>query len=189
MIPISILAIENDDDREFMAKLFETYQRLMYQEIHQIAKDPWLTEDVLHATIVKLIDKISLLRTLSEARKVNYIISACKNTAINEGKKRERTLGISFDDLWDSETTYCDDNVEKWIDKIEKEDSLECLHRIWPKLSKRSQYLLEGKYILQKTDKEMAEDLGIQPSSIRMLLTRARKEAKKLMLEELNPVP
>ena len=75
MIPISILAIENEDDREFMAKLFETYQRLMYQEIHQIAKDPWLTEDVLYATIVKLIDKISLLRTLSETKGQLYYFS------------------------------------------------------------------------------------------------------------------
>ena len=62
MIPFCILAIENDDDREFMAELFLRYQRLLYNEIYEILKNPWNTEDVLQATLVKLIDKISELR-------------------------------------------------------------------------------------------------------------------------------
>lgn len=36
MIPFCILAIENDDDREFMAGLFLRYQRLLYNEIYEI---------------------------------------------------------------------------------------------------------------------------------------------------------
>ncbi len=41
-----------------MAALFIHYQRLLYKEINDILKNPWNTEDVLQATLVKLIDKI-----------------------------------------------------------------------------------------------------------------------------------
>ena len=41
MIPIIILAIENDDDREFMTALYMQYHSLMYKLIFDIVKSPW----------------------------------------------------------------------------------------------------------------------------------------------------
>ena len=61
MIPFCILVIEDNDDREFMASLFVQYQRLLYKEIYAILKNPWNTEDIMQATLVKLIDKIQEL--------------------------------------------------------------------------------------------------------------------------------
>ena len=62
MIPYCILVIEDDDDREFMTLLYIRYQRLLYKEIYEILKNSWNTEDILQATLVKLIDKIPELR-------------------------------------------------------------------------------------------------------------------------------
>ena len=64
MIPYCILVIEDDDDREFMTLLYIRYQRLLYKEIYEILKNSWNTEDILQATLVKLIDKIPELRRL-----------------------------------------------------------------------------------------------------------------------------
>jgi RNA polymerase sigma-70 factor (ECF subfamily) len=185
MIPYSILAIENDGDREFMTKIFENYHRLMYHEIFAILKDTWLTEDVLQSTIIKLIDKIDVLRTLPRARQVNYIISASKNSARNAAKQQKREAAFSFDEIRDSDDEYSDDPIEARIELIAHEFDLELLHQVWPKLDERSKYLLEGRYILNKETEEMASDLGIQPKSIRMALTRAKREAKKLMMAEM----
>ena len=87
MIPYCILVIENDDDRDFMTNLFLKYQRLMYSEIYNLTHDAWSTEDIMQSTLVKLIDKIPLLRSLNRNQLVNYIITASKNTAINYLKK------------------------------------------------------------------------------------------------------
>ena len=76
LIPYSILTIANDSDREFMERIFLSYQRLMYQVIFQIVGDPWLTEDILQTTIVNLINHIDTLRELSPKKMVNYIISS-----------------------------------------------------------------------------------------------------------------
>lgn len=39
MIPICILAIEDEDDRAFMENLYMSYQRLMYSTIRNIVRD------------------------------------------------------------------------------------------------------------------------------------------------------
>ena len=81
MIPFCILVIEDNDDREFMASLFVQYQRLLYKEIYAILKNPWNTEDVLQATLVKLIDKIPELRQKKEPQLIVYICATARNTA------------------------------------------------------------------------------------------------------------
>lgn len=41
MVPFCILAIENEDDREFMTRLYLDYSRLMQQQITKIVQDEW----------------------------------------------------------------------------------------------------------------------------------------------------
>ena len=58
------------------------------------------------------------------------------------------------------------------------------LREIWPMLSEDQRFILEGKYILGYSDKELAEQLQCNPSSIRMKLTRARRNALALLLQK-----
>lgn len=183
MIPYCILVIEDEDDRDFMRQLFENYQRLMYHEIAQIAHDRWTVEDVMQSTLVKLIDKIPLLRSFDRNRLVNYIISAAKNTAINHLQQENRITVFSFDDSLDPPADLSATPLDERLEQIQLEADLHRLHEIWPTLDERSRFLLEGRYILKKTPEEMAGDLNIQVASLRMALTRARRTAKKRMLE------
>lgn len=59
-----------------METLFLEYQRLMYSEINKILQNAWDTEDVMQATLVKLIDKIPELRKKRE-EKVNQLYHYC----------------------------------------------------------------------------------------------------------------
>lgn len=95
MIPYFILAIEDLDDREFMSQLYVDFHRLMCHEARKIAKNDWTAEDIVQDTLLKLIDKVSLLRSLPERRLVNYIISATKNTAYNYFRKKSHEDFIS----------------------------------------------------------------------------------------------
>lgn len=183
MIPYIILAIENDSDRDFMSRLYVTYEKLMYSEVGKIAHDPWATEDIVQDTLVKLIDKIGLLRQLPSKKLINYIISASKNTAFNYLKRKENRDVLAFDEIELQIKTEASLDRGPEV-KIVFEEDLRQLSRIWGKLDERSKYLLEGRYILGKTSAEMAEDLGIKPDSIRMALTRARQTAYKYIVNE-----
>lgn len=45
--------------------------------------------------------------------------------------------------------------------------------------------LLEDKYVLNMSDAEIASALGVKPSSVRMLLTRARSKARKAIEKKM----
>lgn len=179
MIPFCILAIENDDDREFMAELFLRYQRLLYNEIYEILKNPWNTEDVLQATLVKLIDKISELRKKEETKLVSYMVVAARNNTYNFLRAQKKAAQVSFEEYSRQENSAsADRQIESGM--IAKEEIEEMVRR-WSQLDERSKHLLEGKYILGKSDEALAEELSINPASVRMALTRARQNAYQIL--------
>lgn len=160
MIPFCILVIENDDDREFMAALFIQYQRLLYKEIYDILKNPWNTEDVLQATLVKLIDKIPELRNKEQPQLIGYISATARNTAYNFLRSQKKIVLFSFEEyMQQSEPIVEHRQMEDLL--ISKEEIDELVRR-WPQLDAKSKYLLEGKYILGKSDEVMAEELSIK---------------------------
>ena len=57
-------------------------------------------------------------------------------------------------------------------------DDADVLWRVWPQL-------LEDKYVLNMSDAEIASALGVKPSSVRMLLTRARSKARKAIEKKM----
>ena len=173
MIPFCILVIENDDDREFMAALFIQYQRLLYKEINDILKKPWNTEDVLQATLVKLIDKIPELRNKEQPQLIGYISATARNTAYNFLRSQKKSEPIA--------------EHRQMEDLLISKEEIDELVRRWPQLDAKSKYLLEGKYILGKSDETLAEELSIKPASVRMALTRARQCAYQLLTKEQTP--
>lgn len=59
---------------------------------------------------------------------------------------------------------------------IHKEE-IQAFSQIWPKLDDKNRLLLEGRFILGKSYEELAVDLGMNPSSVRMAVTRAKRLA------------
>lgn len=96
-------------------------------------------------------------------------------------KQKNMTIFV-FDEEMDS---LSDDPIEDFLEQQSILDDLDCLRRVWPKLDPRSQYLLEARYILEKPLDKMAEDLDMNPGSLRVFLTRAKRRAKALMLAEM----
>lgn len=185
IIPIPILSIEDDEDRLFMAALFESYNRLMYSEIKKVLSDPWEIEDVLQTTLVKLIDKIEKLKSLDDRSLVNYIITASKNNARSLLRRSSRESFASIDGDEELSGMNLSDGLsaEDWVFRLEDIRQLaDALNR----LDDKSRYLLEAKYILEIDPQEMADELHIKPDSLRMELSRARKRALKLLKDEAS---
>lgn len=180
MIPMIILAIENEDDRAFMAQLYEDYNRLMYSELHKLISDDWAVEDVLQDSLERLIDKIETLRKLDKRRLINYLITTVRNQAKNYYRASSKASFSSLDDEGSPlyGTMPDDDNIE---DQLFQKEQLKRLSGIWPQLSDNARELLERKYILGQKDEEIAKAFHIKPSSVRMKMTRARQEAFDLM--------
>ena len=183
MLPIALSAISDQDDRGFLESLYIKYNRLMYSEIYKIIGEDPSAEDILQESLIKLADKIPLLRTLDRPRRINYVITTVRNMSRNHLRRQNGNNSCSLDDKNSNIANTISDgsNVEDSIIlNYDKQD----FEKAWAKLDETSRTLLEGKYILEKNNIELGEMLGVKPPSIRMMLTRARRKAFKLMKEE-----
>ena len=64
MIPIIIMAIENENDREFMIRLYEKNKKLIYYTAQSIVRDKYIAEEIVQNTLVKLIENIEKTRQI-----------------------------------------------------------------------------------------------------------------------------
>ena len=171
MIAVLLLQIENEDDRDFMSVLYERYRRLMLSEIYKLIHDSWVAEDLMQDTIVKLIDKVELLKTMDSKRLSAYVVTSAKNQARDYLRKAARSEVDLFEDMEDT----IPDGLEL-EDFVIRLDITERMAEIWPNLPEDTRELLERKYILGQDNEEIARIFDIRPASVRMKLTRARQQ-------------
>ena len=179
MIPFIILAIENEDDRDFMVFLYQKYRWLIFSKVKLVVQDSFISEDLVQDVIVKLIDKVQLLRSFDSRRLASYIAETAKNTAIDYTRKTKDTLRIE-------ENTIFDEPVSSIELEFLRNHNISELKRVWPELKPTTQEVLTRKYFLLQSDEEIAKAFNVKPASVRMILTRARKEAYDLLRDTIE---
>lgn len=185
MFPLIFSTIEDADSREFMEQLYVKYSKLIYSQVYKLTRDSYEVEEIVQESLVSLIEKVDLLQTLPRDRLVNYLISTARYTGYAFFRKKRKVEEIPIEE---DETVLFDKGAfqngldELMIQKMESEQ----LYQVWLRLRKRDQLILNMKYILDQSNEEIAEVLGVKPGSIRMLLTRAKRnlslELKKTMV-------
>ena len=167
-----------DTDR-FIANLYEQYSRLMYKEIYDILQNTWDTEDVMQNAVIKLIGAVETLRTLSRVKLVNYIITTSRNAAFDMLRARRRMQTYSFDELMDSDCDAMGSGERVVEERLLLQMNQKLIWEVWRNLPLEVKTVLQAKYILKQSDEEISKTLGVKPSSVRMVLTRARRCFRK----------
>ena len=183
MLPVVILAIEDESDRAFMTQIYLDHERIMYAEMLKMSDNRGIMDDVFQESLIRLIDKIDVLRSLDERKRVNYIITTVRNQMRNYRRDHKKDPAISLDDEENSiQKSLCsEDSLDEIVYRSQRTKKL---HNIWPRLSEQTQQLLESKYILGLSNAEIAKDFGVKTESVRMMLTRARKEALSYLQDD-----
>ena len=179
MIAVICAAIENPDDREFMEQLFRDFERVMFSVARKYVSNPTDQEDLVQESAIKLIEKISTIRPMNRCTLASYIVFTIRNTSIDflRGQKTERNKISSIaDEIFSGPEAPFPPLDDLLI-------STEQLAELWGKLPDQDRVLVEGKYILDATDEELARQLKCKPNSIRMKLTRARRRAMKQLID------
>ncbi len=181
MLPIIISAIENPDDRDLMTSFYLEYKALLYSEAQKHLDIPEDIEDTVSEALTKIIDKMAVFRNLKHWQQVQYALTTVRNLSYILLKKNTHFTIVSFDDS-DIDIPADDGNsVEKSVeDKMFKA----YIRQIWKEIDLEDRMLLEQKYILHWRDEEIAKSLGIQPQSVRMRLTRTKKNILKVLQQK-----
>lgn len=104
------------------------------------------------------------------------ICAAAHNTAYNYNRAKKKNYFIDIDPDNEPSPSSLEDSI------IHRED-LASLALVWNHLDEKTQYLLSARYILKKSGKEMAAELGIPADNVRMAVVRAKRKAKRAMEE------
>lgn len=181
IMPLSILAIEDDGDRAFMEQLYRDYHAAMKRAARKILHHPEDAEDVVQSVCIALCKKVSLLREMECNSLRSYIVISIRNTAINLIRSRDRRPEL----LW-GESDYLDSLLNPQ-DQPEGNEffNLEqiAMNQAVSQLPLRERNLLDMKYVLQYTDEEIAAAFGIKPVSVRVMLMRTRQKLRELLEE------
>ncbi|MCI5956995.1 MAG: sigma-70 family RNA polymerase sigma factor [Clostridiales bacterium] len=180
MVPLAILRIENEADRAFMQKLYLDYERMLYTRASRILKNKNDVEDAVNSACVKLISKISLLKTLDRDALSAYVVTTIVNTSFNFSKKRSRESAHTYkaeEEVFERVHASTPPPDEHFIASAQ----LEALYQAVVQLPDRESSIMRMKYYDGMGDAEIASLLGIKPDSIRVYLSRARKHLKDIM--------
>lgn len=177
------LLIEDEAQRSFVGQLYLDYRSNMYHTAYEVMGQHNDSEDIIHDTLLKLIEKIPLLMTLDCLALRSYIVISTRRTAIDLLRKRKRRSELLFGDadFMDTMASFDPDPDEGLLREADAARLTAGLDR----LSARQRDLLNMKYLLNLSDWEMAETYCVKPASIPSLLSRARRALKEA-LKEIN---
>lgn len=181
MLAWAILAIENESDREFVEQLYEANYAVMLQKALSILKNAQRAEDAVEAVMLKLIDRIELLRGCNRTSIRSYLLTCVKNEALGQLRK-DRKLH-SFEDVEDRLRAVADDGAAPDAGLL-REEQVQALVRALKRLPERDRMALRMKYYERLSDQEIGAVLGIGCSGVRALIVRARKKIYAILREE-----
>lgn len=177
MLPLIISSIESPEDRDIMTDFYTLHCGILHKEAWKYLSIKEDVEDVVYEALAKIIDKMPIFRSLQPSQRVQYALTTVRNLSYILLKRSSRFSFVSYDSV-DFDTLT--DNHLLPETTVERRQFVEHLKKVWSNLNIDDRMLLEQKYILGWSDIDLATQLGIQSSSVRMRLTRTKR---KLMHE------
>ncbi len=168
------------DDEQYILWIYREFKTLMFYTAKQFIQEQATCEDIIQDSIVRLIEKVDTLRGKEMYLLAGYIVSTVRNAAINYLKHSDRNSQF----LTDIEEEDWDDIPAKepsMDDMLIAKERASLLSEVLERLPPEDRLLLEGKYILGYSNEMLSQQAGCKPDSIRMKLTRARRNALLLL--------
>lgn len=176
-IPLLLLAIEDDSDRAFMEKIYTDYGTLMFHQARLICRSAADAQDVVSEALLALIKKISLLKAMPCNKLKSYIVITVKHQAIDH-YRRLRLEDVSWDEEGPDAVSF--DQPE---DHIMDTAGVEAIRQAIHCLPEREKDALMKRYFLKMTEEEIAAAWNVRPVTVRVTISRARKNLKTILQE------
>ncbi len=182
MLPLVFLTMEPGDDRAFLEQAYLDYHRLMYAQALRVLRDDAAAEDAVSDALLSLMKKISLLRTFDRNKLRAYCVITVKHAAISALRRRQKEHPAAEDRLAD---TADEGRVE---DGLMERAGVERIKEAIRRLPEQEMRIMVMRYFREMTDGEIAQETGLQPVSVRVHLSRARKRLREILSgEEAQP--
>ncbi len=165
-------------DEKFYENLLQKYSKLMYFTAERYRIESVDSRDIVQESLLSLLkgDRETLLKSFPEETLVSYIYYTVKNTAISLNRKQARFTQAELP-LEEQGLEEIQD-PRSWVSQTELHIVLDSL---LDDLPENERLLLTYKYLLDYSNDEIAALFGWKKDSVRMMLSRARQKALKLL--------
>ncbi len=176
------MIIENEDDRDFIAALYEDKRKLWVRKAYALTQDWQTAEDMVSDSFVKLIDKIELLRSLNCYKAEAYVVITIENTC--KTYLSQKNKHGSFVDYYAEEgmqQVKSDFSTENAVfDRLDLELVISAIE----KLSETEKDFIVKSYFERLDDREISKQTGMKYNNIRTYRCRLINKIKKLCKKE-----
>jgi len=163
--------------------LVARYQQKAVQTAFLITHDEQVADDVVQETFTRLYQSI---RSFDETRPfAPYLLRSVVNAALNAEKTTRRWVQIGVGT--DSETEAVAELLTEATQVEDQADYTALRERIFKaleSLSPRQRAAIVQRYYLGMSEKEMAENFGTAPGTVKWLLNAARERLRNLLHAE-----
>lgn len=161
-----ILTFDCADDLGKFEELYMKYRFLLYKIAFDMLGDTYLAEDAVQIAYVKIADKVTTIKGMSDVQTRYYLIQVVKNASIDIIRKRKR-IGKKEVSLNEMETTlsYAPDFVDNLENRV-----FNALNR----LPSKYKDVFTLKYSARLSDQQISKLLNISASAVRQRIARGK---------------
>ena len=180
MFPLITCTIESLEDHDIIYEFFVKHKTLLYAEARKYLSSQEDVEDIVYEAIVRIIEYIDKFRSLLPNERIRYAKVIVRNLSFIYLKRQSYFTMVSFDDV---DPYLSIDDCQLPESQVTRQLQIEQIRNIWAKVPVEDRLLLEQKYVLDWNDADLAKNLGIKPQSVRMRITRAKRNVIRLLME------
>lgn len=170
------------EETEFFQGFYQKYKGFIYYIANRCTAAPADCEDVVQDSVIRLMCNTRVLMELNHPKTVKYIAITVKSAFLDHERKLLAARKLDLDE----------DRLAAVLERFQLHSDADQvrvqmdMYQLKQTLSERDWLLLEGKYILGYSQEELAQLIGVSSDSIRMILHRARKNAREILLTDTD---
>lgn len=167
------------DDKGFFMGFYEEYKGFLFYIAQKYTQDPIDCEDIVQESILRLLNHIQTLRQLDQNRTCKYIALTVRSAFLDHERKKHTAQTFLADDRMMERLLQEEKSMGQGTEGMPMEILMLKLC-----LSERDWMVLENRYILGYSYEEIAGQLGLTQEHIRMIVSRAKEKARRILCSE-----
>lgn len=175
------------EEKKCLEDWYKQYYQYMYNRAYSILKDEHMAKDAVNDAFMRVMNHVERVKNLSLASRAYYFKCTVSNVAIDYRRKRkmEQTLAEAYGDNYMRDISIGRlSTLPEMI--LESEEAIDTIRKFMEQLDERDQMLVFYKYMLEYSNKEIAELTEIPLDQVTTYIGRAKKRLIKMLNEEVN---
>lgn len=177
---VFLMAVENEETRDKLERLYKMYCKDMYNLAYSILKDSFEAEDVVQEAIIIISKHMDKVEEVKSYKTRGYLLVIVRNMSYEKYNKRKKIVlqeeVIEIDDIRD-QSSYLEEELLK-AEKAEKIASM------LGEVNKSYADILMLRFYLEMEIGEIAEVLNITENNASVRIHRAMISLKKCIEKE-----